>query len=256
MKLQRIPLLLATAMLLGVSAKAQHIDLGVRAGLSIPKLSAGGSSTNPLNEGYSSRLGPDFAVLAEFHFSKLFSIQPMIEYSAQGGQKNGFQAFPTPAAVVAMLPAGQAPTYLYADFKSTAKINYLMVPVLAKFGWNLGKSPLRLYVDAGPFVGFLLSAKQEVRGTSQWYLDPGKTQPVPNVPAQNMDANQDIKDQLNKANVGISGNVGLAYQFGKNQLFIEGGGNYGFLNIQKGDANGKNNIGAGTVAIGYAYRLK
>ncbi|NIG54203.1 porin family protein [Chitinophaga sp. Cy-1792] len=265
MKLQRIPLMLATALLLGVGAKAQQIDLGARAGISIPKLSAGGSSTNPLNEGYSSRLGPDFAVFAEFHFSKLFSIQPMIEYSAQGGQKNGFQAFPTPDKVVPVFTAQglTPPTYLYADFKSTAKINYLMVPILAKFGWNLGKSPLRLYVDAGPFVGFLLSAKQEVRGTSVWYLDPGKTQPLildpshPTTPTPvNMDSDNDIKDQLNKVNFGISGNVGLAYLFGKSKIFIEGGGNYGFLNIQKGEANGKNNIGAGTVALGYAYRIK
>ena len=62
-----------------------------------------------------------------------------------------------------------------------------------------------------------------------------------------------IKDQLNTFNFGISGNVGFAYHFGKNNIFIEGGGNYGFLNIQKGTANGKNQTGAGTVAIGYGY---
>ena len=36
-------------------------------------------------------------------------------------------------------------------------------------------------------------------------------------------------------------------------FFIEGGGNYGFLNIQKGTDNGKNQIGAATVALGYGY---
>jgi hypothetical protein len=36
-------------------------------------------------------------------------------------------------------------------------------------------------------------------------------------------------------------------------VFIEGGGNYGFLTIQKDSANGKNNTGAGVVNLGYAY---
>jgi hypothetical protein len=47
----------------------------------------------------------------------------------------------------------------------------------------------------------------------------------------------------------------LAYKIKKSYIFIEGGGNYGFLNIQKGTANGKNETGAGTVAVGYAFWL-
>ena len=65
--------------------------------------------------------------------------------------------------------------------------------------------------------------------------------------------NTDIKDQLHKGNFGIEGDVGLALNMKNNKLFIEGGGNYGFLNIQKGTENGKNHIGAATVRVGYAY---
>ncbi len=257
MKIQQFSLMLATALLLCMGVHAQQIDLGARAGISIPKLSAGGNSTNPLNEGYSSRQGPDFGVFAEFHISKLFSIQPMLEYSSQGGQKKGLQAFPTPAELAPLFGTNPVPTYLYANFKSEAKINYLMLPILAKFGWNLGpKSPLRLYVDAGPFLGLLLSAKQVTSGSSMIYFDPAGTQPIQQAGVKSFDATNDIKDQLHSFNVGISGNIGLAYHFGRNQIFIEGGGNYGFLNIQKGDANGKNNIGAATAMLGYAYRIK
>ena len=247
-------LLPAIVMFIGTKASAQQIDLGVRGGVSIPNLTAGGSEENPLNKGYSSRQGPDFGIFGEYHVSKLFSIEAMISYSSQGGKKNGFQAFPTPASYAAALPPGT--TYLYADFKSEAKLNYLMVPILAKFGWNLGpKSPLRLYVDAGPFFGFLLSAKQDITGTSPLYLDEGHTMPLP-FPAVKLDDKVDIKDQLNTFNFGVSGNVGLAYLFGRNQVFVEGGGNYGFLNIQKGSANGKNHTGAATASIGYAYRIR
>ncbi|MEV4884176.1 PorT family protein [Chitinophaga ginsengisegetis] len=238
-----------------IQANAQ-VDLGVRGGISIPNLTAGGSESNPLNTGYSSRKGPDFGILGEYHISKLFSIEAMISYSSQGGKKEGIQAFPFPREMAGALPPSvPPPTYLYADFKSQAKLNYLMVPILAKFGWNLGHtSPLRLYVDAGPFFGFLLSAKQVTSGSSILYLDEEGKQPITQQP-QSFDKTTDIKDQLHTFNVGVSGNLGLAYIFGRHQVFVEGGGNYGFLNIQEGSANGKNNTGAATASIGYAYRI-
>ncbi len=233
------------AILVSNISDAQSFSLGLRSGLSIPNLTAGGSESNPLNTGYKSRLGPDEAINGEYHLSSLFSLEAMIEYSSQGGKKDGLQAFPN--------PQGSTPPYLYADYKSEAKLNYLLVPVLAKLGWNLSRhSPLRIYVDAGPFAGFLLSAHQVTSGSSMVYADPQGSQPV-SPSAEPFDANNNIKDQLNTFNFGVSGNVGIAYHFTQSNIFIEGGGNYGFLNIQKGTSNGKNNTGAGTVALGYAY---
>ncbi len=127
-----------------------------------------------------------------------------------------------------------------------------MVPVLAKFGWDLKNSPLRIYADAGPFVSFLLSAHQVTSGNSQLYTDPSGQNALPGG-SQPFDANTSIKDQLHTTNFGVEGNIGLNYKLGLSSIFIEGGFNYGFLNIQKGTANGKNETGAGTVAIGYSY---
>jgi hypothetical protein len=148
---------------------------------------------------------------------------------------------------------GSTSPYLYANFKSEAKLNYLLVPILAKFGWNLSsRSPIRFYFDAGPFAGFLLSAHQVTSGTSMIYADPQGTIPV-SPSAQPFDANNNIKDQLNTFNFGVSGDLGFAYRVSRSNVFIEGGGNYGLLNIQKGTANGKNQTGAGTLAVGYGY---
>ncbi|MGN6540590.1 MAG: porin family protein [Ginsengibacter sp.] len=231
----------------------QNLTLGARGGISIPNLSAKASENNPLNTGYKSRLGPDAGIFAEYHLTSLFSIEAMLEYSSQGGKKDGMQAFPTPPEIASMFPQGTAPQYLYANYKSEAKMNYLLIPVLAKFGRNLtSNSPIRIYIDAGPFAGFLLSAHQVTSGSSLIYADEKGQQPFP-APAQSFDANNDIKNQLNTFNFGVSGNIGIAYNFTRSNIFLEGGGNYGFLNIQKGTANGKNNIGAGTVDIGYAY---
>jgi hypothetical protein len=252
MKKSTLYLLLLVLLFCCFSANAQNFALGARGGISIPNLSAGSSNENPLNTGYSSRLGPDAGLFAEFKFSNLFSLQPMVEYSSQGGKKNGFQAFTTPAQVAQMYPPGQAPTYLYANYNSEAKLNYLMVPILAKFGWDFKKSPLRIYVDAGPFVSFLLSAHQVTSGQSQFYTDASGQQALPGGP-QSFDNNENIKDQLNTTNFGAEGNVGLIYKLGLSNIFVEGGFNYGFLNIQKGTANGKNNTGAATASLGYSY---
>lgn len=231
---------------------AQKTAIGFRGGISIPNLSSTGSDQNPLNTGYSSRLGPEFSVFAEFKLSELFSVEPMVEYSSQGGKKNGLQAFPVPEMLAATFPPGTAPAYLYANFNSEAKINYLMIPILAKFGYTFKQSPWRLYGDVGPFVGFLLSAKQVTSGQSEIFTDPEGTQALP-FGSQSFDATNDIKDQLNSTNFGVEGNIGLNYAFGPDNLFIEFGGNYGFVNIQKGSANGKNNTGAATIVLGYSF---
>jgi Outer membrane protein beta-barrel domain len=251
--MKRLPFQLLVGGLLFFSrTDAQNFTLGVRGGISIPNLTAGGSNKTPLNTGYSSRLGPEAAVFAEFKFSDLFSLVPMIEYSSQGGKKNGLQAFTPPAELAPFLPPG---SYPYADYKSEAKLNYLMIPVLAKFGWSLGKSsPWRIWVDAGPFVGFLVSAKQVTSGNSEVFADPGGQQPLP-IGKLSFDSTQSIKDQLHTTNAGIEGNVGLGYRIGPNCIFIEGGGNYGFLNIQKGTMIGKNNTGAATVTLGYSRKF-
>ena len=244
-------LFLVFLMLSFMKVNAQDFALGIRGGLSIPNLSAGGSEQNPLNTGYSSRQGPDVGIFAEYKFSNLFSIQPMIEYSSQGGKKDGLQAFATPR-IPTNSSSAQLPPYIYANYNSEAKLNYLAIPILAKFGWTFKHTPLRLYVDAGPFVSFLLSAKQVTSGSSPFYLDAGGTQELPGG-AQSFNANTNIKDQLHTTNVGFEGNLGLAYIFGNSNIFIEGGGNYGLLNIQKGTANGKNNTGAATITAGYSY---
>jgi Outer membrane protein beta-barrel domain len=238
-------------LLAGMAAHGQKIALGARGGISIPNLSSSGSDQNPLNTGYSSRLGPEFGIFSEFKFSKLFSIETMVEYSSQGGKKNGFQAFPVPEEMQSQLPPGT--TYLYANFNSQAKMNYLMIPILAKFSHPFKQSPWKVYIDAGPFVGFLLSAHQVTTGNSQVYLDPEMQTPIGE---QSFDNDQNIKSQLHNANFGVEGNIGVNYAFGHNNIFFEAGGNYGFINIQKGTANGKNNTGAATIVLGYSYWLK
>jgi hypothetical protein len=227
-------------------------DIGIKAGLSIPNLTSG-NSANPINKGYGSRLGPDVSIQVEYHLSKRFSIQPEIQYSSQGGKKNGNQAFSVPPELAPMFQNGQVPPYLYADYKSTAKINYLMFPILAKYHFLL-RQRWDVYAAVGPFVSFVLNAKNITSGTSTIYLDEQHTQPLP-IGEQSFDRTENIKKDLHSANAGIDGHIGLAYHLKNSSVFVEGGGNYGFVKIQKGDVNGKNNTGAAVVVVGYAITV-
>ena len=249
MKKNALLLTLAVLFILISNLYSQQITIGAKGGLSIPNLT-GGSSQNPLSEGWASRMGADGGIYGEYHVTKPFSISVGLEYSSQGGQKSGLQAFPN------LQPP---PTYLYADFKNNAKDDYLLFPVLAKYTWKISKkSPFKIYASFGPFAGILLDAKQVTSGSSTLsMLNPdNKTYTQITSTQQPFNATTNIKNDLNSFNVGIEGFVGISYRLNKKStVFIEGGGNYGFMSIQKGTANGKNYTGAGVVTIGYAYTI-
>jgi hypothetical protein len=234
------------------AAHAQNISIGVKGGLSIPNLTAGGKET-PLNSGYSSRKGADFGCYVQYDVTKFFGVSAGIEYCAEGGKKNGYQAMTVPAAYKPMLPPNTK--YLYADYKSEAKFDYLLFPILARVGWNpIPESSFRIYTAAGPFLGLLVKAEQVTSGSGLIYLDKGRTTPITPQPVSFNDTT-DIKSDLHIFNIGVIGFAGASYSFGSVSLFIEGGGNFGFIAIQKDSSNGKNYIGAGVISIGSAYKL-
>lgn len=241
------------AVFLITSGYAQkRVDIGVKAGLSIPNLTAG-DSDNPINSGYSSITGPAAAVFAEFHLSERFSVQPELQYCAEGGRKNGKQAFSIPPEYGGFFPPGEIPQYLYADYKSSARFNYLILPVLAKLHFLESSRRLDIYAAAGPFVSFLVSAKNETSGKSNIYLDSDHTVILaPDIP---FDMTRDIRNELHKVNAGLNAFLGVAYHFGKSSILLEAGGNYGLIDIQKGDVNGKNKTGAFVTSLGYSLSI-
>jgi len=227
-----------------ISAKTMAQDstkhfIGVKGGISIPNLTAGGSVQNELNTGYSSSLGPNFAIFYEGFLSKKFSLTTQFEYAAEGGKKDGFQALTTPDEFAPYFQAQERPVppVVYADYKSKAKMDYLMLSELAKVSFALGeKSHFSFFIDAGPFAGLLISAHQITKGTSDIYADKTKQENITELTGagpQSFNNKEDIKDNLHKGNFGIEGDLGFALNIKNSRVFIEGGGNYGFLNIQK-----------------------
>lgn len=253
MKIRYFSCLFLLCLLVVSVGYAQSFYVGVKGGISIPNLSSG--KGNPINSGYSSGLGPDFAIFGDYGLTYHFSLELSLEYSYQGGKKNGKQALPVPAWFAAQYPPGQAPSYLYANFNASAEFDYLLIPVLGKFGVDLDdEGDWRFYGSAGPFVGFLLSAKSVTSGSSNVYADAAETMPLLAGPVS-FDTTADIKDELNSTNFGVEVNIGLVYNTGPHRFFIEGGGNYGFLVVQKDKANGENNAGAAVIRLGYAFLI-
>lgn len=240
----------------GDASYAQENYFGVKGGISLPKLSGGGS--NEVSRNYKSRVAPNFGAFFEFGINKKFSIQPEINFAGNGGKRKGLQPITQPVTGLPTLPDG---VYYYGDFETEAVLNYLEIPVIVKYRFKPG-SKFRFYLNGGAFYGRLLSAKTKTKGSSSIYLDKNKTpllippsnQPLPPV---SFDAETNIKDQVNHNNFGLTGGGGIEFARGKNYFFIDGRISYGLRNIQLDPVrNGDSHTGGLIFSVGYAFGLK
>jgi hypothetical protein len=240
----------------GFSVKAQTVYLGAKGGFSLPELSGG---TNEVSKGWKSRAAFNFGVFSSYEISKVLDMQVEVNYASQGGQKNGLQ--PIPASAIPLLPNFMT---FYGDFKNTAILNYIEVPVLAKYKLLKNKTQ-DFYIDLGPYFGYLINAHNKTSGTSTVFADKnGTTIEIPDpqnpgeyipLPPQNFDANTTITSDINRFNVGVNGGFGVGQKLGQGLISLDLRGYYGFLNIQKDPVNGKNNTGALVLSLGYAVKV-
>lgn len=253
---------------LSIHAQSDGFFAGVKAGFGIPNLTAGSQST-PLSIGYSSRLGFYGGVIGEFQTKGRFGIRAEINYSSQGGKREGLQALPVTAELEPlwqMLTQLNVPhdNFMYARIKSEAILNYLEIPVMAKYSFSLG-SRLSFYLQAGPYMGVMLNSRNITSGSSSIYVDSKGEVPVdgilqqaqlPPIGVQSFDVDKDVTSDIRRINVGGEAAAGFGLIVGSGKFFVEGGGNYGFVPVQKSSVNGNNNTGAGTVTVGYLFQLR
>jgi len=184
--------------LLTLSSCVCH-NLGLKTGLNVASIS--GDDTSNLD----ARTGVFFGGFAELCITNDFAIQPELLYSMQGAK------------------------YTQSDgFDGTLKLDYLTLPIMAKI-----KVIDELYVQAGPQIGFLVSATDEFKSIG----DSGE---------------DDIKDSLN--NIDLGANVGLGYQF-ESGLIFGARYNLGLSNINDivDSDNFKNQNGVFQFSVGYKF---
>ena len=246
-----------------------EIKIGGKVGYSLGSLTS--STENIFTDDYESISGIDFGLTFEFKLTALISIQTELNYTHRGGERNGLQpvtANELSETLNSLYPFTGLPLItnanpLYATFDSESDLQYLEIPALIKFGWG---DNLRFSAAIGPYVGILLKATQVTSGSSQFYLDSEGTLPVfvPDedgqiitLPAQSLDANTDIKDDLKTVNFGGTFAIGISKNIGDaGQLFIDARASYGFNSIQIKDEYGESNIGGVIFSLGYAYTLQ
>ena len=269
---------------------AQDVKLGIKGGFNLTSMMSG-DVTTPLSEDYKSRLAGGAAIFTELQLNQTVSLRFGVEYSGMGGKKDGMQAMPTQRLVTeigyslgmgiteqqlaALGAIAMSAPYYYANVENTTILDYVTIPILAQVGKDIGDTPWRVYVNAGPFVSLLLSGKQVTKGTSKLFFDNSGTNTLWEVFPDEVKffvASQfpDIEKMLNEpvsfgetnttgemksANFGVIANIGLRYQHNRHCFFVEGGGNYGFFTVQDDSANGTNRVGAVSVMFGYAFSL-
>ncbi len=177
-----------------VIAQEKSIRYGAKAGLNLSSIIVKDS------DGLKPRTSFHVGGVVEFPITEKFSIQPEILYSPQGfidkGKDNSF------------------------NFKSVFKLDYLNIPIMAKYYVTKGLS-----IEGGPQIGFLLSAKADVKQTN---LATGKTETK----------SLNIKKELSTVDLGA--NIGVGYQLDMG-VFLQGRYNIGLLDVDKKDKNEKYN---------------
>ncbi|MFD2562171.1 porin family protein [Aquimarina rubra] len=166
-----------------MNAQEESIRFGAKAGLNLANIT--GDGTENLDMRTSFHIG----ALVEIPLSDKFALQPELMYSAQGAK------------------------FEFSDFgltdESTIKLDYLNIPVMAKFYVVEGLS-----IQAGPQLGILLSAKEEGEDSIDGEYE------------------EDIKDFVSSIDLGL--NFGLGYQL-EAGIFFEGRYNLGLTNINDDD---------------------
>ena len=234
--------------------KETHV--GLKVGISLPNIL--GSSDQEITKDYKSRIAPNFGGFVDVGLTRHLSIQAGLDYASQGGKRNGVQPITATIPGLPTLPPGQ---YFFADFKNTAKLDYLEVPVMAKYRFKKDKK-IGYYVNAGPYFGFLMKATTVTKGSSTIYVDKNRTPlllppvgtPFPVIP---FDAKTDVTDDLNRFNFGITGGGGITFPAKGNYFFIDARGSYGLTTLQKDTINdGKSRTGNLVISFGYAFKIK
>lgn len=205
--MKSLKVFLAATIICGSSLGIAQMRPGIEAGANYSTISMSDQNGSDLNY----LLGYHVRGVAEFVLTDLVSIETGFGYSAKGySYKNEF-SFTLFGVTSTTTNEGHT------------RLNYLNLPVLAKFGTNVGDG--RLYLGVGPDLYFAASGKN--KSTT--------TQTVGNSSTVNTNESTiDWKnDEISRFDVGAKGVLG----YEKNGMFVEAGFEHGFINL-----NTDNNI--------------
>lgn len=117
-------------------AQAQEFSWGVRAGLNIPNVSEKiKGEDGDWSSDYKSRVGFHVGVVADWGLTEAFYIQPGLYFTTKGAKAD------------------------YDGDTEKINLNYLQLPILASYRFNLGQGDTKLHVNVGPYFALGVSGK-------------------------------------------------------------------------------------------------
>lgn len=201
-------MLTAAAVMAFAFSNAQETKFGVKGGINLHTI------TGDVSEDVSSKVGFQIGGFAEFKLSDKFAIQPELLFSTQGAKLESSE-----------------PEF---GISSEQKLNltYLNIPVMAKF-----YATEKFSLEAGPQVGFLLSAKSKYEATFDGETESG---------------DEDVKDTLESIDFGV--NFGAGYDFTEN---LSAGLRYnlGLSNIAKTEDDNDAKVKNSVFSLSVAYKF-
>ena len=201
-------MLTAAAVMAFAFSNAQETKFGVKGGINLHTI------TGDVNDDASSKVGFQVGGFAEFKLSDKFAIQPELLLSSQGVKLEQSE-----------------PDFDY-EFESKLNLLYLNIPVMAKF-----YATEKFSIEAGPQIGFLLSAKSKFDETEDGITVSGDT---------------DVKDSFESIDFGV--NFGAGYDFTEN-LNVGLRYNLGLSNIAKTEDGDDTEIKNSVFSLSVGYKF-
>lgn len=209
--MKKIILSVAAIFAFGV-VNAQEVKFGAKAGLNLANLTGD-------VEDASTKVGFNVGGFVEIKISDKFVFQPELLFSTQGAKEDY------------SIDYGDGEV---EKSESTLKLNYLNIPLMAKY-YVADKFSL----EAGPQVGFLMSAKADVDYT---YSDgEGYTESV--------SGSTDVKDSFKSIDFGL--NLGAGYDFSDN---FSAGVRYN-LGLSSISDDSESDVKNAVISIGVGYKF-
>ncbi len=162
-------------------------------------------TTSNLNADYRGGLSAGLGV--EQYFSDSWGIKAKVLYD-QKGWANGYYSTNT------------------SNITTDYALDYVTVPLMAD--WHFGRTK-NWYLNFGPYIGFLISAKTAVN-------------------------NQDVKSYFNGTDGGLDAGIGVRFPFAnKNKFFIEINSQSGVANINSDNSSGTIRNSASAINVGLTF---